>query len=233
MNCQENQRLLDAYIDDELDLRGAIEVEEHIESCKACASEAEQLRELQKLARTGLKRYEMPRRLEAKLLAPVRRSRWWMAIAPVAAAAAALIVIVPRVLPRQPEVADAVVTAHVRSLLADHLTDVASSDQHTVKPWFQGKVDYGVSVADFAAQGFPLIGGRLDYIDGSPAAALVYRRAKHVVNLFVWPGKHAPEHVSRRGYGAYFWTKGDMVYCAISDLNDAELRQFVELAQKD
>jgi anti-sigma factor RsiW len=121
----------------------------------------------------------------------------------------------------------------VRSLMADHLTDVPSSDRHTVKPWFQGKLDYGVPVADFAAQGFPLVGGRLDVLDGKPAAALVYRRAKHVINLFVWPGGHADEHVSQRGYGAYFWSKGDMQYCAISDLNDPELRQFVDLARRE
>jgi anti-sigma factor RsiW len=229
MNCQEAQRLLDAYVDDEIDLRGAIDIEQHLEACKECAGEVERLRELQKLARTGLTRYEMPRRLEAKLLAPTRRKWRWMAIAPAAAAA----VILFAVWPRQPGITDAIVDAHARSLMADHLTDVVSSDKHTVKPWFQGRVDYGVSVGDFAAQGFPLIGGRLDYLDGSPAAALVYKRAKHVINLFVWPGKHAEEHVSRRGYGAYFWSKGDMQYCAISDLNDAELREFVELAKRE
>ena len=231
MNCEQNRRLLDAYVDDELDLRGAIDVEEHVESCKECTGEVERLRDLRKLARTGLTRYEMPAKLEARLLAPVRPRPWkWVAaIAPLAAAAAVVIVAVRP----SPQVADAVVAAHVRSLMADHLTDVLSSDKHTVKPWFQGRVDYGVTVGDFTAEGFPLIGGRLDYIDGKPAAALVYKRAKHVVNLFVWPGNHAAEHVSQRGYGAYFWSKGDMQYCAISDLNDAELRQFVDLAQRE
>src|SRR5205807_3449239 len=166
-----------------------------------------------------------------------RRAWKWAALAPAAAAAALLVVAGPR-LWRQPSdasVADAVVAAHVRSLLANHLTDVASSDQHTVKPWFQGKLDYSVSVTDWAVEGFPLVGGRRDYVEDTPAAALVYRRAQHVVNLFVWPGKRGGDeplqHVSRRGYSAYCWVKDGMHYWAVSDLNDAELQKFVELAR--
>ena len=125
----------------------------------------------------------------------------------------------------------------MRSLLADHLTDVASSDQHTVKPWFQGKLDYSVSAKDFVAEGFPLVGGRLDYVEDAPAAALVYKHARHVVNLFVWPSKRAGDeplqHLSRRGYSAYCWAKDGMHYWAVSDLNETELQQFVGIVQRE
>jgi anti-sigma factor RsiW len=261
MICSETQRLLDAYVDSELDLRGALEIEEHLARCPACGAEEKSLRELQESARTNLTRYPMPPGFEARLRAALRaeedllptaapsaaptraaprpRRAWrWAALAPAAAAAALLVVAAPRLWPQPSEasVADAVVAAHVRSLLANHLTDVASSDQHTVKPWFQGKLDYSVSVTDWAAEGFPLVGGRLDYVEDTPAASLVYRRAQHVVNLFVWPSKRGGDEplqrISRRGYNAYFWAKSGMHYWAVSDLNEAELQKFVELVRR-
>lgn len=264
MICSETERLLDAYVDNELDLRGALEVEEHLARCTACGAEERSLRELHISARTNLTRYPMPPGLDARLRAvlraegapapaastsapparvtrPTRRAWRWATLAPAAAAAAAaalLIVAAPRLWPQPSEasVADAVVAAHVRSLLANHLTDVASSDQHTVKPWFQGKLDYSVSVTDWAGEGFPLVGGRLDYVEDTPAAALVYKRAQHVVNLFVWPSKRGGDEplqrVSRRGYNAYCWAKDGMHYWAVSDLNEAELQKFVELARR-
>ena len=122
-----------------------------------------------------------------------------------------------------------VVSGQIRSLMADHLTDVASSDQHTVKPWFQGRIDYSLPVKDLAADGFALAGGRLDYLDGHPAAALVYRRAQHVVNLFVWPGGGPAAQISRRGYSALGWTQDGMRYWAVSDLAAPELERFVKL----
>jgi anti-sigma factor RsiW len=247
MNCAETKRLVDAYVDNELDLRSALEVEEHLAGCPGCEAEEKSLRELQTLARTGLTRYSPSPGFEARLReavhaspaeAPqaaqiIRPKRWnWTALAPLAAAAAVLVVAYPRA---PPEIADSVITAHVRSLLANHLTDVASSDQHTVKPWFQGKLDYSVSVTDWAAEGFPLVGGRLDYVENTQAASLVYKRAQHVVNLFVWPGKRAPDEplqrLARRGYNAFYWTKDGMHYWAVSDLNEAELQQFVELVR--
>jgi anti-sigma factor RsiW len=262
MICHDTQRLLDAYVDNELDLRGALEVEEHLARCPACGAEEKSLRDLQETARANLTRYPMPPELEARLRAVLRagepaehaasgraaaptpaarqlRRAWrWAALAPAAAAAALLIVAGPRFWPQPSEasVADAVVAAHVRSLLANHLTDVASSDQHTVKPWFQGKLDYSVSVTDWAAEGFLLVGGRLDYVENTPAASLVYRRAQHVVNLFVWPSKRGGDEpvqrISRRGYNAYCWAKDGMHYWAVSDLNEAELQKFVELVRR-
>ena len=173
--------------------------------------------------------------------APPRRSRRatsWTAFAPAAAAVALLAVLGPRLWPRQPGagVENAVFSAHVRSLLANHLTDVTSSDQHTVKPWFQGKLDYSVSATDFAAEGFALVGGRLDYLEDTPVAALVYRRGQHVVNHFVWAaargGDEPVQHLARRGYGARHWTSDGMSHWVVSDLGDADLQAFVALVQR-
>jgi anti-sigma factor RsiW len=156
-----------------------------------------------------------------------------------ASAAAAVALLAVGLWPRgsQDGVEAAVFSAHVRSLLADHLTDIASSDQHTVKPWFQGKLDYSIPATDFAAQGFPLVGGRLDYVDDRPAAALVYRRGKHVVNLFTWPSKDGVDEplrpVAQRGYRGYRFTRAGMTHWVVSDVNDADLRAFVALVQGD
>jgi anti-sigma factor RsiW len=120
---------------------------------------------------------------------------------------------------------------HVRALMASHLTDVASTDQHTVKPWFQGKLNYSPPVRDLAQDGFPLVGGRLDYVSGRPVAALVYRRRGHMINLFVWPdaGTRSPDAAARQGYNLVRWNSGGMAFSAISDLDINELRAFAEL----
>ncbi len=136
--------------------------------------------------------------------------------------------------------ADQVLASHVRSLMPGHLTDVLSSDQHTVKPWFNGKIDYSPPVPDFAGQGFPLIGGRLDYVGGRPVAALVYGRRQHIINVFLWPvsaGSRAGEGGgsagrSRQGYHELHWTSGDYTYWVASDLALPELEQFAELVRR-
>ena len=127
-------------------------------------------------------------------------------------------------------IADEVVANHIRSLLAAHLVDVASSNQHTVKPWFDGKVDFAPEVRDLAANGFPLVGGRLDYFNGKTVVALVYERNKHPINLFIVPAStnrpSEPSALTRRGYNLIHWTRGEMDYWAVSDLNAEELHQF-------
>jgi anti-sigma factor RsiW len=130
-------------------------------------------------------------------------------------------------------IADQVIANHVRSLLATHLVDVPSSDQHTVKPWFDGKIDFAPSVRDLSSEGFPLAGGRLDYLNGKTVVALVYQRNKHPINLFIAPAlanrETAPELITRRGYSLFHWIHGEMEYWAVSDLNQTELRQFADL----
>ncbi len=277
--CAEVSRLLHAWVDDELDVRTALEVEEHLGRCRACSVEERSLRALQAQLQEHLPRHTpapaLLERLRGALRAeaglsseeagppaspgpdsqsaPARSKRTsatsrlaaplWRRLAFAAAPLAAAIAVVVFAGRRSADAtqADAVVAAHVRSLLANHLTDVASSDQHTVKPWFQGKLDYSVAVTDWAAEGYPLVGGRLDYIEDAPAAALVYRRNQHVLNLFIWPargtaagpgGSEPPRHLARRGYGVWRWEKDGMAYWAVSDLNDVELERFVGLVRR-
>jgi len=130
-------------------------------------------------------------------------------------------------------VAANVLSAHLRSLAGTHLLDVPSSDHHTVKPWFNGKLDFSPAVKD--VDGFPLLGGRLEYLDGHPAAALVYGRRQHIINLFTWPSSAPTADASetRNGYNLQSWSGNGMVFWVVSDLNQAELRQFVSLYQRN
>jgi anti-sigma factor RsiW len=131
--------------------------------------------------------------------------------------------------------AEEVIAGHVRSLMADHLTDVPSSDQHTVKPWFEGKLDFSPRVADLTQKGFTLVGGRLDYIGNKPVAALVYQRRKHFINLYVWLSAPGPaltgKSWTRQGYNLVRWTASDMTYWAVSDISPTELEEFAALVQ--
>ena len=134
--------------------------------------------------------------------------------------------------PARPDLAAQIIAGHIRALQPGHLEDVVSTDQHTVKPWFDGRIDFAPPVKDLAADRFPLKGGRLDYIGGRPVAALVYQRAKHLIDLYVWPAAddspQPPKSAEAHGYNIVHWREGGMALWAVSDLEAAQLRQFVE-----
>ena len=237
MSCAEPRPLVQAYLDHELDVARSVEIEAHLAECRVCAAELAAGRRVREALAEGLYR-PAPDALAAKIRARARRAssaRAWrlpsLAVSLAAAALAAWIVI-PSIAGRSVGPMDDLVAAHVRSLMVDHLTDVASTDRHTVKPWFEGKLDFSPMVVDLADHGFPLVGGRLEYVDGRAVAALVYGRQRHFVNLFVFPqagADAAPRSVSRRGFHIVEWRRAGMSYAAVSDLNAADLADFAEL----
>lgn len=245
MTCDELQTLLHGYVDGELDLVRHLDIERHLADCPRCAGACKRLQALQAALKGESFHYKPPpalrRRIDNALrdvddARPSRRRPWGL----LALAASALIVLgIWAVLRAGLPVENdrgvrELVASHVRSLMLDeHLYDVKSSDKHTVKPWFLGKVDFSPFVGDFAADGFPLAGGRLDYIEDRPVTALVYHRRKHVINLFVWPTLRSadaePRALTRQGYQMLHWSRGGMTYWAVSDLNAVELRAFADL----
>jgi len=245
MTCKSALSLIEAYIDGELDAAQAAEVRRHLDECLDCAVAHQRLTRLSADLRTLAPRYIAPEDLRNRIMQSVGRQPVAIprrrAITSWAIAATVLLAIsagwnAMLLQPRKTAgdaVAQEIVSSHVRSLIGDHLLDVPSTDQHNVKPWFNGRLDYAPDVKDFAAEGFALIGGRVDYLDRRPVAALVYKRRQHVINLFVWPSTSAlaaPDAVS--GFNLVVWNQAGMQYCAISDLNEAELRQFADLYRR-
>jgi anti-sigma factor RsiW len=254
VNCKEARPLIDGYVDGELDLVRSMEVESHLEDCGSCLQTLKSRKALRSLVRSASLRFDAPRGLENRVLAAARKegksnmarpeSRWRrFSSSPMLAFGTAGVAFLAylgwnvfRFTPGsvgQDRLAEEVVSSHVRSLQANHLFDVVSTDQHTLKPWFSGNLDYSPPVVDLADRGFPLSGGRLDYLDGRPVAALVYRRRQHVINLFVWPSgtgaaeqSGEPETGLRRGYHTIFWSQAGMIFDAVSDVNIADLREF-------
>jgi anti-sigma factor RsiW len=247
MTCAESEILIHALLDGELDAGHARQVEAHLDGCPRCGAQLDAFRAMRHAMSAPQLRYEAPiglrRRIEMALpSAPLRvpvtpraPSRWSMlkgfAMGTVlsTAIAASLVVAVIRTDQDQRLLGD-VISAHVRSLQGEHLTDVQTSDQHTVKPWFNGKVDVAPPVVDLTAQGFRLIGGRLDYIDGRAVASIVYRRRQHVINLFVAPedSDHRAENETIQGFNIRRWTTQGFKFSAVSDINAEELQEFVE-----
>jgi anti-sigma factor RsiW len=243
MTCDEAKILLHALIDGELDAGHAREVEAHIATCPDCAAELAAYREMSKAIAGADLRYTAPpalrRRIEAALpqaqvpaQAPSRRAvlrGFAMGSAVSAIAATGLFAIVLRS-DDDARITSEIVSAHLRSLQAGHLTDVISTDQHTVKPWFNGKLDVAPPVIDLTAQGFTLVGGRLDYVDARPIGAIVYRRRLHVINLFVAQTASTERRAAKtetfQGFNVRSWSEGGLNYWAVSDIAADELAEF-------
>ena len=271
MNCEEAVKLMDGYLDGELDPITSQAIEQHLRDCGHCDQAYKThgslihaignatpyfkaSAELRERIQSSLRKEtsEQPVRngvRGAQVLFHKRQSEprsilweppWnWLGLA------AAIIfgaIIALNVVPRfqRPEadqfLATQLIASHVRSLMANHLTDVASSDQHTVKPWLDAKLDFAPAVVDLSEKGFPLIGGRLDYLDNRPVAALIYQRRKHFINLFVWPaGSDAAggtKAMMRQGYQLLHWVDSDFNYWAVSDINDKDLQEFKQLFEE-
>ena len=265
MSCEEAIKLMDGYLDGELDPLTSQKIEQHLRDCRKCEEAYEAHTALAHAISRGAPYYKAPTELRQRvqsslrdavgvrvsrgatrenhaLLTSPRAERrlvlpeipWnWLALAAAIILAA---IIASSFLPRlrQPTsdqfLATQLIASHVRSLMADHLTDVGSSDQHTVKPWLDAKLDFAAPVIDLSSEGFPLVGGRLDYLDNHPVAALIYQRRKHFINLFVWPAtpgaSKAQKTVSRQGYHLLHWVDSDFNYWAVSDIGDGELQTF-------
>jgi anti-sigma factor RsiW len=249
-----NRLLLQALMDGELDAAGVLRVEQHLKTCAGCTQALDDLRQVRgALASPGVA-YPAPEALKRRVAIAIdaeataeRRERkgkqrvlegeagyvtTW-ALPSLLAVSMAAALAFNGVGQMRTGLADELVTDHVRSLQANHLVDVETSSRHVVKPWFDGKVAFAPTVVDFTDQGFPLAGGRLDYVRAQPAAALVYRRGLHVINVFVWPGDAPSDRFGvvgqRDGYSLLHWRAGGLNYWAVSDLDPAELKRFRDL----
>ncbi len=249
MACDESLRV-QAYLDGEMDAATTLKIERHLESCADCAQLKRDIETMGAALRSQASYYRAPPALRARLALALDREsgagksslfgqmgararEFWAgaasgAFATAAAAALALALIAA---PQANLLATDIVDAHVRSLMESHLIDVVSSDRHTVKPWFAGHVDVSPPVADFAHEGYPLVGGRVDYVDGRRMAVTVYRHGAHVINVFAWANGETslPAMSTRNGYHMVFWTSGNLSFCAISDTAPDELLGLTKL----
>jgi anti-sigma factor RsiW len=250
MNCAEARTLLHAFADGELDLVHSLQVETHAKECEVCARELAQVRALSSALREGPLYRPAPSSLQDRIRNAIEpeghasvgifgfrpRLEWLLA-----AAAVLVVVMIARIEHSGPspiagpDLAANAVADHIRSLMADHLTDVLSSNRHTVKPWFDGKLDFAPIVQDLSSDGFVLVGGRLDYLDGRPVAAIVYRRGAHTINLFEWPvasSDEPPVMTVANGYNVVDWTERGMKWYAVSDVSAVDLKTFAELLRR-
>ena len=251
MNCENSRTLLHGYLDGELDAMRAQEFEQHLENCSQCITELESQEKLRGALQAAQLYERAPESLARKFKRQIAQTesdrgwqwpRFWQWAA--VSAAMVLVVAMSYVGVQRFVVARAggqqllaeVMDAHVRSLQPGHLVDVVSTDQHTVKPWFDGKLDYIPPVRDLAESGFPLVGGRLDVVNGRSVAVLVYGRRKHLINVFVWPeGKQNAELPAAGGQNGFQWTYArahGMEFCVVSDVSAADLHSLSELLQE-
>jgi anti-sigma factor RsiW len=255
VSCKLTQRFVPGYLDGELDLSRTIEMETHLQVCAECARELERLQALRAALQRGSLAYAAPAALRERIQSSLRASsgtdvqeskiKWpslnfWQL-----AGAFVLLALISisgwqwtarlRAPSSDQQIAAEVFSSHVRSLEGNHLMDVVSTDQHTVKPWFDGKLDFSPPVEDLASDGFPLVGGRLDYLEGRQVAALVYQRRKHFINVFVWPsaaGSSSTQTIEpRQGYNMIRWSRSGFQFWAVSDVSAQDLAEFVRLLE--
>ena len=248
MNCELSRTTIHGYFDGELDAVRALEFERHLEGCTECQTALEGMQAL----RTRLQQSDLFEPASPQLRERIRQQlaqvpstpsrpgrpwqRWFLVPSFAVLAVAAVLTVsmfVTKSHREEERVTAELIDAHVRSLQPGHLTDVQSTDQHTVKPWFDGKLDFVPPVTDYSDKGFPLLGGRLDVLDGHDVAVLVYGRRKHLVNLFVWPYRGTESNFvgsgSRQGYNWVTWPSGDMRFCLVSDVSLVDLREIKNL----
>ena len=234
--CVDRELLLGGLVDGELDAANTALAEAHVARCEGCREELERLQAVRNLLRAEGVRHSAPEALMQRVsamreLSPraanENRIPGWLAPG-VGGALAASVAMLSFITPATTIAVDQeLVSSHVRSLQPGHLTDVQTTNQHIVKPWFNGRIDFAPPVPELAPYGFPLAGGRLDSIDGKTVCAIVYKRRLHTVNLFVWPAKGAGERqFIKDGYAVREWTRNGLRFAAISDIPAAELGQF-------
>ena len=237
--CVDQELLLGGLVDGELDAANTALVEAHVARCEGCREELDRLQATRNLLKSEGVRHSAPDSLASRIAAlpelkrqganDNRLLRWFGpgAVGALAAALAMVTVLPPSTVPL---VDQELVSSHVRSLQPGHLTDVQTTNQHIVKPWFNGRIDFAPPVPELAGHGFPLAGGRLDSIDGKTVAAIVYRRRLHTVNVFIWPdGKARQRSFQKDGFAITEWSQGGLRFAAISDIPSSELHQFERL----
>lgn len=251
MDCVEAGKLLQGYVDGELDLVRSLEFEEHLRSCQSCTRAMENERVLRTALNAGSFYYEAPPGLETRIRAALHAGEksetslrilpWsWRRLAlglAVALVAVWSLISILKSSSAESALEQELVSSHVRSLMADHLTDVPSSDQHTVKPWFNGKLDFSPQVLDLSRDGFTLIGGRLEYVGNRAVAGLVYQRRKHIINVYIWPAQAGADAgvktAMRQGYNLIRWTGNGMTYWAVSDIAPSDLQELESILLKE
>jgi anti-sigma factor RsiW len=255
VSCELTRHYVPGYLDGELDLVRTFDTEAHLKRCSACTQELENLKALRFALQRGSLSYTAPVALRAQIQSSLRESsgarvqeskiKWpsinfWQL-----AGAFALLALISvsgwqwttrlRAASSDQQIAAEVFSSHLQSLEGNHLMDVVSTDQHTVKPWFDGKLDFSPPVEDLASDGFPLMGGRLDYVENREVAALIYQRRKHFINVFVWPnptGSNSTEAIQpQKGYNIMRWSRGGFQFWAVSDVAAFDLAEFVGLLE--
>jgi anti-sigma factor RsiW len=257
MNCHDAQSLMHGYLDGELDPSVSLQYEQHAGECPACSKALAEQKAMQVEMKADSLYFKASENLRDRVRASLKKqygtslhSPWegqcshervrfpwtWVAVAAcvvVCIGLGFLLASFAFLSSGREQLTQEVASAHIRSLQAQHVVDVPSSDNHQVKPWFNGKLDFSPPTPDLEKEGFSLVGGRLDYLNGRPVAAVVYRRRDHLINLFIWPSSRTEpgdiQQETRQGYHLIHWSKGGMDHWIVSDLGSTELN---ELAQR-